>query len=65
MPTLIICAEDRTVPEIMPVDTINTSTGIDMGLASFLTTAQGQKIPIQQYFRKLEQHLAIAAKKTS
>ncbi len=52
-----ISAEDQTVPEIMPVDTINTSTGVDMGLASFLTTAQGQKIPIQQYSQKLEKHL--------
>ncbi|MDJ0637026.1 MAG: transposase, partial [Xenococcaceae cyanobacterium MO_188.B29] len=43
---------------IMPVDTVRSATGIDMGLASFLTTAQGQKIPIRAYFRKLEKHLA-------
>ncbi len=53
-----ISAEDKTVPAIMPVDTVRSATGIDMGLASFLTTAQGQKIPIRAYFRKLEKHLA-------
>ena len=52
-----ISAEDKTVPDIMPIDTVRSATGIDMGLASFLTTAQGQKIPVQQYFRRLEKHL--------
>ena len=60
-----ISAEDETVPDIMPVDTVRSVTGIDMGLASFLTTAQGQKIPVQQYFRKLEKHLGRQQRKLS
>ena len=63
--TLIMSAEDKTVPDIMPVDTIRTATGIDMGLSAFLTSAQGQKIPIQQHFRKLEKHLARQQRKLS
>ena len=60
-----ISAEDNTVPDIMPVSDIKSSTGIDMGLSSFLTTAQGLKIPVKQHYRNLEKHLARQQRKLS
>ena len=60
-----ISAEDNTVPDIMPVDRVNTATGIDMGLSSFLTTAQGLKVPAKQHYRNLEKHLARQQRKLS
>jgi putative transposase len=53
-----ISAEDTTVPDILPVDKIQSTTAIDMGLISFLTTAQGTQIPVRKHFRQIEQHLA-------
>ena len=60
-----LSAEDNTVPDIMPVERIKTATGIDMGLSSFLTTAQGLKIPVKQHYRNLEKHLARQHRKLS
>jgi putative transposase len=53
-----ISAEDNTVPDILPVDAVKSATAIDMGLISFLTTAQGVQIPVRKHFRQIEQHLA-------
>jgi putative transposase len=53
-----ISAEDNTIPDILPVNKVKSSTAIDMGLISFLTTAQGVQIPVRKHFRQIEQHLA-------
>jgi putative transposase len=53
-----ISAEDNAVPDILPVDAVKSVTAIDMGLISFLTTAQGVQIPVKKHFRQIEQHLA-------
>ncbi len=44
--------EDSTVPELLPVDEIKSSCGIDVGLEKFLTTSDGRSIEIPQYYRK-------------
>ncbi len=50
--------EDKTVPELLPIDEIKTNTGIDVGLEKFLTTADGQSIEVPQYYRKAQSKLA-------
>ncbi|BAY72861.1 RNA-guided endonuclease InsQ/TnpB family protein (plasmid) [Anabaena sp. FACHB-709] len=50
--------EDKTVPELLPIDEIKTATGIDVGLEKFLTTAHGQSIEVPQYSRKTQSKLA-------
>ncbi|MBE9104807.1 transposase [Nostoc cf. edaphicum LEGE 07299] len=50
--------EDKTVPELLPIDEIKTATGIDVGLEKFLTTAEGQSIEVPQYYRKAQSTLA-------
>ncbi|MEH2359186.1 MAG: transposase [Nostoc sp.] len=50
--------EDKTVPELLPINKITTATGIDVGLEKFLTTADGQSIEVPQYYRKAQSVLA-------
>jgi putative transposase len=50
--------EDKTVPELLPINEITTATGIDVGLEKFLTTADGQSIEVPQYYRKAQSKLA-------
>lgn len=50
--------EDKTVPELLPIDEVKTTTGIDVGLEKFLTTADGQSIEVPQYYRKAQSKLA-------
>ncbi|MGL5875824.1 MAG: RNA-guided endonuclease InsQ/TnpB family protein [Xenococcaceae cyanobacterium] len=50
--------EDKTVPDVLPIDEIKTATGIDVGLEKFLTTADGQSIKVSQYYRKAQVILA-------
>ncbi|MGB3206117.1 MAG: transposase [Crinalium sp.] len=53
-----ISAEDETVPDLKPIDTVKTTVGIDVGLKEFLTTSDGETVPIQQIYRKAQGHLA-------
>lgn len=53
-----VSAEDETVPSPQPIDTIKTYVGIDVGLKEFLTTSDGEVVPIQQIYRKAQNHLA-------
>jgi putative transposase len=53
-----VSAEDETVPNPKPIDTIKTYVGIDVGLKEFLTTSDGEVVPIQQIYRKAQNHLA-------
>ncbi|MGB7444630.1 MAG: transposase [Coleofasciculaceae cyanobacterium] len=53
-----ISIEDETVPTPKPLDTVKTAIGIDVGLNKFLTTSEGETVPIQQVYRKAQRHLA-------
>ncbi|MEW5860676.1 MAG: transposase [Cyanobacteriota bacterium] len=53
-----ISIEDETVPEPMPLDEVKTGVGVDVGLKEFLTTSEGETVPIQQTYRKTQSHLA-------
>ncbi|MEH2318891.1 RNA-guided endonuclease InsQ/TnpB family protein [Nostoc sp.] len=57
--------EDKTVPAVLPVDEIKTTTGIDVGLEKFLTTAEGQSIAVPQYYRASQATLARQQRKLS
>ena len=53
-----ISMQDETVPEPMPLDEVKTAVGIDVGLKEFLTTSEGETVPVQQIYRKTQSHLA-------
>ena len=53
-----ISMEDKTVPAPLPIEQVKTAVGIDVGLKEFLTTSVGEKVPIQQTYRKTQNHLA-------
>jgi putative transposase len=53
-----ISIQDETVPEPMPLDTVKSAVGVDVGLKEFLTTSEGEAVPIQQTYRKTQSHLA-------
>ncbi|HEY9848859.1 MAG TPA: transposase [Leptolyngbyaceae cyanobacterium] len=53
-----VSVEDETVPSPKPIDPIKTYVGIDVGLKEFLTTSDGEVVPIQQIYRKAQNHLA-------
>jgi putative transposase len=53
-----ILIEDATVPEPIPLSEVKTGIGIDVGLKEFLTTSEGEAVPIQQTYRKTQSHLA-------
>ncbi len=55
--------EDCTVPASMPVDKIKSATAIDVGLAKFLTTAQGEAVSVPQFYRKAQSILGLAQRK--
>jgi putative transposase len=48
---------DDTVPEPMPLDIVKSAVGIDVGLKEFLTTSEGETVPVQQVYRKTQSHL--------
>ncbi len=52
-----ISLEDASVPELIPLDTLKTAVGVDVGLKDFLTTSDEQTVPIQQTYRKAQTHL--------
>ena len=54
-----IAVQVPDVPE-MPDESIQTITGIDVGLESFLTTSNGDKVPNPCHFRELERELGKA-----
>ncbi|EGJ28650.1 transposase, IS605 OrfB family, central region [Moorena producens 3L] len=55
-----ISMKDDTVPEFLPVDSVKSSVGIDVGLEKFLTTSDGEAIAIPQFYRKAQDKLAKA-----
>ena len=53
-----ISMEDKTVPDPLPLDEVKSPVGVDVGLKEFLTTSMGETVPIQQTYRKAQNHLA-------
>jgi len=56
---------DDSVPEPLPIDvetrncaSLQSVVGVDVGLKEFLTTSDGQTVPIQQHYRRTQSHLA-------
>ena len=49
--------QDDSVPEVIPVDSVENPIGIDMGLKSFLVKSDGSEVPIPQYYRKAQKRL--------
>jgi putative transposase len=50
--------QDSSVPEFTPESaTLENTTGIDVGLDSFLVTDAGESVPVPQYYRKAELRL--------
>ncbi|MGB5966786.1 MAG: transposase [Spirulinaceae cyanobacterium] len=62
---LTLSLEDATVPEIKPDFDCNSITGIDLGLKEFLTTADGETVPIPQHYRKAQKRLKLIQKRVS
>ncbi len=60
-----ITMQDETIPEPLPIDTVESVVGIDVGLKEFLVTSTGEVVPIQQTYRKAQRRLARKQKKAS
>ncbi|MEK0180374.1 MAG: transposase [Oscillatoriales cyanobacterium] len=58
-----ISMQDDTVPEPLPLEEIKSAVGVDVGLKEFLTTSEGETVPIQQTYRKTQSHLVRAQRK--
>jgi len=57
--------QDDTIPEAMPIDTVTSVIGIDVGLKEFLVTSNGVSIPIQQTYRQAQKRLIRKQRKAS
>jgi len=55
---LCIVIEDASVPSPMPVDDVKSVVGVDVGLKEFLTTSEGEAVPVQQHYKLAQRHLA-------
>lgn len=55
---LCIVIEDASVPSPRPVDDVKSVVGVDVGLKEFLTTSEGEAVPVQQHYRLAQRHLA-------
>ncbi len=53
-----ISAEDSTVPELKPLDKVESAVGIDLGLKEFLATSTSEFVSVPQIYRKAQKHLA-------
>ncbi|AOY83690.2 transposase [Moorena producens JHB] len=60
-----ISMKDDTVPELLPIGSVKSAVGIDVGLEKFLTTSDGEAVPIPQFYRKAQDKLAQAQKAMS
>lgn len=53
-----ISAEDATIPEPKPLETVKSAVGIDLGLKFFLATSNSEFVPVPQIYRHAQEHLA-------
>ena len=49
--------QDDSVPELLPVGSVKSAVGIDVGLEKFLTTSDGEAVAIPQFYRKAQDRL--------
>ncbi|MBD2303472.1 RNA-guided endonuclease TnpB family protein [Nostoc sp. FACHB-190] len=50
--------QDNSVPQLLPLDEVKSAVGVDVGLKEFLTTSDGDTVPIPQIYRRTQHHLA-------
>ncbi|MEH2415210.1 RNA-guided endonuclease InsQ/TnpB family protein [Nostoc sp.] len=62
---LTLSLEDTTVPDIKPDFNADSITGIDLGLKEFLTTSDGDVVPIPQHYRKSQKRLRVIHSRVS
>jgi putative transposase len=62
---ITLSLEDPTVPTIKPDFNPDSITGIDLGLKEFLTTSEGETVPIPQHYRKSQKRLRVIQKRVS
>jgi putative transposase len=60
-----ISIQDETIPLPMPIDTVQSAVGVDVGLKEFLVTSEGEVVPIQQHYRNAQKSLANKQKRAS
>ena len=53
-----LVAEDETIPQLLPLETIKSAVGVDVGLKEFLTTSTGETVAVKQHYRQTQKHLA-------
>ena len=53
-----LVVEDETIPQLLPLETIKSAVGIDVGLKEFLTTSTGETVAVKKHYRKAQKHLA-------
>jgi putative transposase len=53
-----ISLEDDSVPSPRPMNEVQTAIGVDVGLKEFLTTSDGNTVPVQRVYRKAQACLA-------
>ena len=53
-----LVVEDETIPQLLPLETIKSAVGIDVGLKEFLTTSTGETVAVKQHYRQAQKHLA-------
>lgn len=57
--------EDPSIAALKLIDEIKSAVGIDLGLEKFLATSDGEIVPIQQAYRKAQNHLTRQQRKCS
>ena len=57
--------EDKTVPEIKTDISPHSIIGVDVGLKDFLTTSEGETVPIPQHYRKAQKRLKVICQRVS
>ena len=53
-----LVVEDKTIPQLLSLETIKSAVGIDVGLKEFLTTSTGETVAVKQHYRQAQKHLA-------
>ena len=53
-----LVVEDETIPQLLPLETVKSAVGVDVGLKEFLTTSTGETVAVKQPYRKAQKHLA-------
>ncbi|NEQ72258.1 MAG: IS200/IS605 family element transposase accessory protein TnpB [Okeania sp. SIO2C9] len=57
--------EDKSVPSLIPTDSIKTAVGVDVGLKEFLTTNTGETVSVPNFYRKAQSNLVRKQRKVS